>query len=124
MGRKGAGHKGSAKDDGPSWEDDASHKSYTWSGAVTAITLWDPADGRRFVITDYFIVCGTASTVTVFDDVNNADNSLLNQAPFAANGGISVTNLRTPFRGSAADNILKITANGGSGTITVLGYEE
>lgn len=124
MGKKGAGLKGSNRDDGPAWEEDAKHKSYTWSGAVTGATLWAPANGRRFIVTDYTIICGSASIVTVFDNSNSADNCLLNQASFAANGGISVTNLRTPFRGSAVDNILQITTGGGSGTITVLGYEE
>lgn len=124
MGRKGAGLKGSSRDDGPAWEDDIVHKSFTWSGAVTGAHLWVPTSGRRFVVTDCIIVCGTATTITVFDDTNNAANSLLNQAQFAANGGISITNLRTPFRGSDVDNILQVTTNGGSGTITVLGYEE
>ena len=123
MGRKGAGIKGSSNDDGPSWEDDAVHKSYAWSGAVTNYLLWQPSNGRRFIVTDFWLVCTTATVVTVFDN-ESADNKYLVGGSFAANGGISASNLRTPFRSQGVDRNLNLTTNGGSGYIVVLGYEE
>ena len=123
MGRKGAGLKGCARDDGPAWEDDAVHKSYSWSGAVTNYLLWQPASGRRFVVTDFWIVCTTATLITVFDN-EDANNKHLVAGSFAANGGISASNLRTPFRSQGTDRNLNLTTNGGSGYIVVMGYEE
>lgn len=104
MGKKGSGWIGAHKDDGPSWEDDVIRRTYTWSGAVTGDTIWQPSSGKKFVVTDYFIICGITSIVTVFDQTNNQNDCLINQASFAANGGISVTNLRTPFKASTINN--------------------
>lgn len=123
MSKKGAGLKGSNKDDGPAWEDDAVHKSYSWSGAITNYLLWQPASGRRFIVTDFWLVCTTATLITVFDN-EDANNKHLVAGSFAANGGISASNLRTPFRSQGVDRNLNLTTNGGSGYIVVMGYEE
>jgi len=93
MGKQGAGIKGSSKDDGPSWENDAIHRSYTWSGAVTNYLLWQPANGKRFIVTDFWIVCTTATLITVFDN-EDENNKRLVGGSFAAKNSIQISGSR------------------------------
>lgn len=116
-------HQTESLDGGPKWIHSIVHKDIKWTGALTGSTLWQPTSGKRFVVTDFWIVCSGAVEVTIFDG-SDANGNRLVGGSFAANGGISAPNLRTPFRSSAIDNILKITVDAGSGYVTVLGYEE
>lgn len=116
-------HINEVLDGGPTWRHNIIHKDIKWTGALTGSTLWQPTNGKRFVVTDFWVVCSGAIELTIFDGTDSNGNRLVGGS-FAANGGISAPNLRTPFRSAAIDNILKITVSTGSGYVTVLGYEE
>lgn len=110
-------------DSGPDWLWRMVHKDIKWTGALVGSALWTPATGKRFIVTDFLIICSNAVELTVFDGTDSDGNRLVGGS-FAANGGISAPNLRSSFRSSAINNVLKITTSAGSGYITVLGYEE
>ena len=111
---------GSSKDAGALWVPD--RKSYRWSGAVTAQTLWAPSNGSRIVITDYIVSIGTAGKCTVFAEVNDLAH-LCFEIDGTDKGGASMPALRSPIRTSGGETV-KITTDGGGGTVTVYGYEE
>jgi hypothetical protein len=84
----------------------------------TAATLWDPAAGKSFVITDIVISTATAGKVTLLDD-----STVIREYNLAANGGV-VENMRTHEKSTAADNILKITTSAAMEVFVVVkGYE-
>lgn len=96
-------------------------KDYTWSGAVTAQTVWDPTSGKRFVVTDIHASITTACTLILFDNTDAAGN-YLTKGSYANTSSFDKAYSK-PYVSSAQDNILKITTGGGAGTVTVWGYE-
>ena len=96
-------------------------KTLDWSGAITGSTLWDPAAGQRFNITDIFIGCSAASTVTLFDETDDTDHRVC-KFDLSQYGGVAI-NMRKVRRSAAVDNILKATCSAAGGYITVQGYE-
>lgn len=112
---------GAAVDSGPAWE--PQRKSLRWSGAVTGTVLWAPSvPNARVVITDLVISATTACKVTVFEEADT-DEKLCVQIDAADKGGASMPSLRTPIRTSGGGRV-RITTDGGAGSITVYGYEE
>jgi hypothetical protein len=117
----GAGVGGSVKDAGSAWR--AVRKSRRWTSAETNYVMWTPASGARIIITDYIISVGsTAAKVTLFAETNS-DADLIAEIESAANGGASMPHLRTPVRTTGGDRIM-LTTDGGTGSVTVYGYEE
>lgn len=96
-------------------------KTYDWGGAVTAQDVWDPTSGTKFVITDILIGVNTATDITLFDSTDSTANRIF-KGYFADNSNL-VSNQKLPIVSSTADNILKITTGGGSGSLTIYGYE-
>ena len=97
-------------------------KTVDFTASQTAQTIWTPAGGKKFVITDMVISASAAGTLTVFDATNNT-TLRVNQIFLAANGG-AVVNYRKPYVSATADNVLKYTTGSGvAGSITVSGYE-
>lgn len=87
--------------------------------AQTDKALWTPSSGKKFVITDIIISVDTAMTVTLKDGGEEKFEFYL-----AANGGV-VINLKTPYKSTAADNVLTYSSSAaGTVSITVLGWEE
>ena len=111
---------GTVRDAGAAWV--PVRKSYRWSGAVTAITLWAPAGSARVIITDYLISITTAGKLTVFEESNTLDK-LCFEIDGTDKGGASMPHLRTPIKTGGGATV-KLTTDGGAGVVTVYGYEE
>lgn len=94
------------------------HKIGSYTTAQTDATLWDPAAGKKFVITDVIVSTDTKMDIHLEDGTTKKFSWHL-----AANGGLS-TNLQTPYVSIAADNLLTITSGAaGKVDIEVFGYE-
>lgn len=88
----------------------------------TAVTVWDPAAGKKFVITDFFFKVITAGTCTLFDGTNTAATTLL--AGTWAIGDQINHSFGRHWISATADNILKYTSGSGfTADITLHGYE-
>lgn len=111
---------GTARDAGTSFN--PQRKTVDWSGAITATTLWAPATGARVVITDYIVSITTASKCTVFAETNNTTQRCF-QIDGTDKGGAAMPHLRSPIRTTGGETV-KVTTDGGAGTVTVYGYEE
>lgn len=87
-------------------------------GIVTDSIVWDPATGKKTVITDIVISTNAVNNVTVKHGATTALGPLY----FAANGGL-FGDLETPIKGAVDENIT-ITTTAGNTSITLTGYEE
>lgn len=95
-------------------------KKYYASGDTNENTVWEPAAGNKFVITDLIVSATAAGTCTLRDGAGGTTIALFS---FAANGGVSA-NFQTPLVSATADNHLTIQASAATQYITVLGYEQ
>lgn len=112
---------GAVMDAGSAWE--PMRKSARWSGAVSAQVLWAPSTpSARVVITDYIVSATTAGKVTVFEESDTEEN-LCFEIDATDKGGASMPHLRTPIRTTGGARV-RLTTDGGAGTVTVYGYEE
>ena len=112
----GANIIGAVKQDVPNWTPVRSIGDYTEQQA--AASLWDPTEGKKFVITDIVVSTATAGTITLLDD-----DTIIREYKLAANGG-AVENLVTHEMSDTADNILKVTTSAALDCfIVVKGYE-
>jgi len=94
------------------------NKHVTSSDATGGVTIWTPAAGKKWVVTDLIISAGAAMTVTVKDGTTTILILYL-----AANGG-AVSNFQTPLESTTADNNLTVTTSAaGNIAITATGYE-
>jgi len=97
-------------------------KSADFTASQTGITLWTPASGKKFVITDYDISFSAAGAITVFDGSDTVANRVCKW--HGADNGGAVHTYKKPRISSTADNVLKYTTGAGAaGSITVHGYE-
>jgi hypothetical protein len=97
-------------------------KSVTLAAGETGTTLWDPAAGYKFVITDILIAMQESGRVTIFDQTNSAANIIFDGEIYGPPYHFNFQ--ARPWRSAAADNILKATTDGDAAcTITVHGYE-
>ena len=105
------------------------HKDGSYTTAQTATTIWEPASGKRFVLTDLLMNFSgsTDGEVKIFDETDSSGNYI-----FKATIDVSVVgggkpipiNLKTPYISSTAGNILKITTGDDIGvSLVVHGYE-
>lgn len=90
---------------------------------ATTTTLWQPAPGRRFVVTRLFVTTDVAQTVTIYDGLNIAGRRVL-RAPFAANGGTDPNGWPASYVAKLAGSALLVD-NTGAGVLWVAvdGYE-
>lgn len=99
----------------------AVRKGFSFTTTQTAASIWAPATGRKFVVTDLILSVATDGNVKIFDETDAAANWLIN-ADFTVTGVAGSNqfpiNLRTPFVSSTTNNNLKITT---STTMTVRG---
>lgn len=92
------------------------------AASQTGVTVLDPTAGKKFVITDIFLVVSVGGTCTFFDGTDAAANTLL-KGTFTAADKINHSFVR-PWVSSTADNVLKYTSGAGfTAEITVHGYE-
>ena len=106
---------GAVKDAGVSY---APIRKWANVGGAGNYVAWDPAPGKKAVITDAVISTNAANTVTL----KLAGVEFIGPLYFAANGGLS-SNLKTPIVGGADENVT-FTTTAGSTTVTLTGYEE
>jgi len=93
-------------------------KTGFYSTQQSDTTLWTPAAGKKFVITDIIVSVDTAMRIYLNDDATK-----IWEWHLAANGGC-VINLQTPDESAAINNTLSITMDAtGKCSIKVLGYE-
>lgn len=95
--------------------------SLSLAASGTAVTFWDPAGGKKFVVTDIFLALSVGGALTVFDGTDAPGNYVLNGTMPV---GFWHMPLARPWISSTADNILKTTTGTGiTGNMTVHGYE-
>lgn len=97
--------------------------SIDYTASQTAATVWDPAAGKKFVITDAIVSATGAGQLSIFDGTDSAENYLV-ELNLSVNGGWDHAFGCNHWASSTADNILKYTSGAGAtGRITVHGYE-
>lgn len=97
-------------------------KTVDFTASQTGQTIWDPAAGKKFVITDYDLSFSSAGTITVFDETDDAAGRVIKMYGAVNGGGIHA--YKMPRKSSAADNVLKYTTGAGAaGSLTIIGYE-
>lgn len=104
------------------------HRDVSFNTAQTGTTIWQPATGHRFILTDLIVICGgvTNATVTIFDETDTVGNRVFK-------GDIDVANNRqfrmnhafkVPYSSNATGNILKLTTDANiTIDVTAHGYE-
>lgn len=93
-------------------------KDEQYVAAVTSGTVWTPAGGKKFVMTDMIISTKDATAVSILDGTTKVFEAYL-----ASNGGV-VSNFKTPIQSTTANNSLHITTDTASTlSITTTGYE-
>lgn len=97
-------------------------KTVDFTASQTAQTIWTPANGKKFVITDYDLSFSAAGAITVFDGTDDTTYRVFKMNG-ATNGG-AVHAYRKPRISAAANNVLKYTTGAGAaGSLTIHGYE-
>jgi hypothetical protein len=97
-------------------------KTVDFTASQTAQAIWTPAEGKKFVITDYDLSFSAAGAITVFDGTNDTTNRVF-KFNGAINGG-AIHAYRKKRISATANNILKYTTGAGAaGSLTVHGYE-
>ena len=90
------------------------------AGAVTGADIWDPTDGKRIILTDLVVSTSSATTVTIFWDVDDIDHRIL-KAYFAANQGAIPTTSGLVLLPRNA--VIKVTNVNPTVSITCIGVE-
>lgn len=110
------------------------HKEGNYSAVQTTTTLWTPASGKKFVISDLTISCGgtTAGVVTIYDAVAATAFSA-GTTPSIFRGEFAPTTVSKPgvcktfpigYQSTAANNSVLVTSTGITALyIQVNGYE-
>ena len=94
-------------------------KTGDYTTTQTAVALWTPATGKKFVLTDIVVSTATAGGITLLDSA-----TIIREYKFIANGG-AVENMRTEEPSGAVGNVLKVTTSGNLDCfIVVKGWEE
>jgi hypothetical protein len=104
------------------------HKDASYTTAQTGTSIWTPASGNKFVVTDVIIVASgvTDADVTLFDETDASGNRLIKGSMEVSNNKNTIISFSpiTPFISSADDNDLKITTSANIDIdITLHGYE-
>jgi hypothetical protein len=107
---------------------DPVHKDASFTNAETGTTLWQPASGKKFVVTDFLITASGATDglIKIFDETDATGNYLYKGYVNVSAVGTTIIclPLRTPFVSSAVDNILKLTTDANIDVDIILhGYE-
>jgi len=91
------------------------------TASQTGTTVYDPAAGKKFVITDVILALSVGGTLTLFDETDAAAGRLSDGTMPV---GYFPLSLARPWLSAAANNILKYTSGTGTtGIVTVHGYE-
>ena len=89
-------------------------------GSVTGSDIWDPASGKRIILTDMVVSTSSATVVTVFWDTDDTDHRLM-KAYFAANQGAIPT--ISGLIVLPKDAVIKVTNSNPTVSITCIGVE-
>jgi hypothetical protein len=97
-------------------------KSQTIVASTTGGTVWDPAAGKKFVITHLFLAAVESGRVTIFDGTNAEANIVFDGYLYGAVFPLDFQ--ARPWASSTVDNILKATTDADCEVIiTAHGYE-
>jgi hypothetical protein len=87
--------------------------------ASGTVTVWTPATGKKFRITDLIISVGAALSVTLLDGTTTIG------IIYMAANTVWSHSFQAPLESTTANNAFKIDTSGaGNISVTVLGYEE
>jgi hypothetical protein len=92
-------------------------KYVVYTSATALASVWIPASGKKWYMTDLIISASTVSDVTLVDTTNT-----LVTFTFGDNGGI-VSNFRTPLVATSANGTLRIATSAGSVSFLASGWE-
>ncbi len=96
--------------------------SNTIAASETAVAVWTPASGKKFVITSLTIICSVGGAFTLYDATNSATHWPLNGTL-----PVGVTRLTfdgSPWVSSAVNNVLRYTSGASIAAIlSVHGFE-
>ena len=97
-------------------------KGNTISASETAVEIWTPTSGKKFIIKNIISSMTAAGKITIFDNTNAAGNVIAVLDHAAA--GVIVIDFPGGHPSSTANNVLRYTTGTGiAGTLTVLGHE-
>ena len=90
------------------------------AGAVTGSSVWTPPSGKRVVLTDIIVSTSSATTVTLFWDIDDTDHRIF-KGYFAANQGA------VPTIGGLVilprDAVIKVTNVNPTASVSFIGVE-
>jgi len=90
---------------------------YQYVASTALATIWTPAAGKRFNITDLMISTSTSSDITLIDNTNT-----ISIFYFDNRGGL-VSNLRSPYVSSSITASLRVATTTSTVSIFVNGFE-
>ena len=92
----------------------------------TGTVIWDPADNKRFILTDLILNVTAAATVTIFDETDSTARLDLRifKGDLAAKQTEKFTFESSGFPSDAQNNILRGTTTAGTLYVTAIGYED
>jgi hypothetical protein len=97
-------------------------KGNTISASETAVEIWTPTSGKKFIIDTIISSMTVAGKITIFDNTNAAGN-VIAVIDHAAAGVIAI-GFSGGHPSSTVNNVLRYTTGTGiTGTLTILGYE-
>lgn len=100
------------------------HKDFEFTTVQTSTNIWTPTSGKKFVVTDLLISCGSSgpTTISLFDNTNTSGN-IITKFRLPSNTVVPIQ-LKTPFVSSTINNILRLTNSPAADIFGVLhGYE-
>jgi hypothetical protein len=95
--------------------------SLALAASQTAVAIWTPASGKKFVITSLTIVTTVVGVLTLYDATDSATHWVFKGTPPV---GVSRLEFTHPWGCSAANNVLRYTSGAGLvAELQVHGYE-
>jgi hypothetical protein len=101
-------------------------KRVSFGASESGSTVWTPASGKKFVLTQIIVSAKTAGDVEFFDGTDSGNTVIGPTLSLLAGGGWSgAWTSDNPYRSAAADSVLKLTTGTGiTGSVYVEGFEE
>ena len=98
-------------------------KNVTYTASQTAVSVWDPTGGQKFVV-ESIIVSATGAGILKFYDNSDAAENMIAHWTLTVGDQVQIT-WPNGHPSSTADNILRYTSgSGAAGHFTVFGYED
>lgn len=98
-------------------------KRVAYTASQASITVWDPADNKRFNIESIDVSASGAGTIQFFDGTDSGNTVVTPILSLAANG-LFQKKWHPGYESAAKNNVLKAaTGSGAAGSILVEGWE-